>query len=71
MELLERVHVPLGPVYTIQPVVKLVVKRFDNRWYHVYKHSTGCQTCLSTGLITGWMIQLKIHQSQPKIYTLF
>jgi len=40
-------------VYTIQPVVKLVVNRFDNRvWlYRVYKHLTCCQTGLTTGCI--------------------
>jgi len=54
----------LSPVYTIQPVVKPVVNRFDNqlnvcihdtdnRLYRVYKHSTGCQTRLTTGLTTG------------------
>ena len=41
-------------VYTIQPVVKPVVNRLSNRsnnWlYRVYKHSTGCQTRLTTGL---------------------
>jgi len=26
---------------------------FDNRLYRVYKHSTGCQTRLTTGLTTG------------------
>jgi len=44
----------LSPVYTIQPLVKPVV-RFDNRLYRVCKHSTGCQTRLTTGLRTGWM----------------
>jgi len=39
--------------YTIQPVVKAVVKPvvkpLDNRLYRVYKHSTACQTRLTTG----------------------
>jgi len=51
-------------VYTIQPVVKPVVKRFDNRLYRVYKHSTGCQTCLTTGLTTGWMF---VYTIQPVV----
>jgi len=38
----------LNHVYTIQPVVKPV----DNRLYRVNKHSTGCQTGLTTGLAT-------------------
>jgi len=42
-----------SPVYTIQSVVKPVVKPADTRLYRVYKHSTGCQTRLTTGLITG------------------
>jgi len=47
-------------VYTIQPVVKpvvkQVVKRFDNRLYRVYKHSTVCQTRLTTGLTNGCIV---------------
>jgi len=39
----------LSPVYTIQPVVKPI----DNRLYRVYRHSTGYQTHLTTGLRTG------------------
>jgi len=53
---------PWSPVYTIQPVTKLVWQpveclrtrynrlsnRFDNRFYHVYKHSAGCQTGCTT-----------------------
>jgi len=31
--------------------------RFDNRLYRVYKHSTGFQTRLTTGLTTGSCIQ--------------
>ena len=27
----------------------LLLNRFDNRLYRVYKHSTGCQTHLTTG----------------------
>ena len=45
----------LSPVYPIQPVVKPV---WQPRLYHVYKHSTGCQT----GLTTGWMF---VHTIQP------
>jgi len=30
--------------------------RFDNRLYCVYKHSTGCQTRLTTGLTTGCIV---------------
>ena len=44
-----------SPVYTIQPVVKPVV-RFGNRLYRVYKHSTDCQTRLTTGLSTGCIV---------------
>jgi len=33
---------------------KQLSNRFDNHLYHVYKHSTGCQTRLTTGLTTGW-----------------
>jgi len=29
---------------------------YDNRLYRVYKHSTGCQTRLSTGLTTGCIV---------------
>jgi len=64
---------PLSPVYTIQPVVKPVVNRFDNRpnvcihdttgcqsgfnrLCRVYKHSTGCQTRLTTGFTTGCIV---------------
>jgi len=43
-------------VYTIQPVVKSVVKPVVNRLYRVYKHSTGCQTRLATGLTTGCIV---------------
>ena len=45
----------LSPVYTIQPLVKPVV-RFDNRLYRVCKHSTGCQTRLTAGLTTGCIV---------------
>jgi len=38
--------------YTIQPVVKPVVKPL----YRVYKHSTGCQTRLTTGLTNGCIV---------------
>ena len=47
------VLVHLKSVYTIQPVVNRVDKRFDNRLYRVYKQSAGCQTGLTTGLTTG------------------
>jgi len=30
--------------------------RFDNRLYRVYKHLTGCQTRLTTGLTTGCIV---------------
>ena len=30
--------------------------RFDNRLYRVYKHSTGCQTHLTTGLTNGCIV---------------
>ena len=46
----------LNPIYTIQPVVKMVNRlyiRFDNRLYHVNKHPTGCQTSCQTGFTTG------------------
>jgi len=72
----------LLPVYTIQPVVKPVVRqvwqpgkclytrynrlstplsnrlsnRFNNRLYRVYRHSTGCQTCLTTALTNGCIV---------------
>jgi len=47
--------------YAIQPVAKPVVNRlsnrFDNRLYRVYKHSTGCQTRLTTtGLTNGCIV---------------
>jgi len=32
------------------PLSKRFSNRFDNRLYRVYKHSTGCQTRLTTGL---------------------
>ena len=48
--------ISLSPVYTIQPVVKPVVNRIDNRLYRVYKHSTGCQTRLTTGLTNGYIV---------------
>ena len=34
----------------------LLSNRFDNRLYRVYKHSTGCQTRLTTGLTNGWIV---------------
>jgi len=56
----------LSPVYAIQPVVKRDVKPFwqpvkclytrYNRLHCVYKHSTGCQTRLTTGLTTGCIV---------------
>jgi len=30
--------------------------RFNNRLYRVYKHSSGCQTRLTTGLTTGCIV---------------
>jgi len=30
--------------------------QFDNRLYRVYKHSTSCQTRLTTGLTTGCVV---------------
>jgi len=30
--------------------------QFDNRLYRVYKHSTGCQSRLTTGLTTGCIV---------------
>jgi len=30
--------------------------RFDNRLYRVYKHLTGCQTRLTTGLTNGCIV---------------
>ena len=38
--------------------------RFDNRLHRVYKHSTGCQTRLTTGLTTGWMF---VYTIQPVV----
>jgi len=38
----------LSPIYTIQPVVELVVKPVDYQLYHVYKHSIGCQSSRTT-----------------------
>jgi len=43
-------------VYTIQPVVKPVVNRFDKGLYRVYKHSTGCETRLTNGLTNGCIL---------------
>ena len=43
-------------VHTIQPVVKSGYNRIDNRVYRVYKHSTGCQTRLTTGLTNGCIV---------------
>ena len=51
----------------IQPVVKQPIKclytrynrlsnQFDNQLYRVYKHSTGCQTRLTTILTTGCIV---------------
>ena len=63
-------------VYTnIQPVVKPVwqpvwqpavscTTRFDDRLYRVNKHPTGCQTCMTTGLTTGWMF---VYTIQPVV----
>jgi len=34
----------------------LLLNRFDNRLYRVYKHSTGCQTRLTTGSTTGCIV---------------
>jgi len=59
---------PLSPVYTIQPVVKQE-NWFDNRLYRVYKHSTGCQTRLTTGLTNGCIVHTNI-QWQP-VYNRF
>jgi len=38
--------------------------RYDNRLYRVYKHSTGCQIRLATGLTTGWMF---VYTIQPVV----
>jgi len=45
--------------------------RFDNRLYHVYKHSTGCQTRLITGLTTGCIVYTASCQTvvQPGLIT--
>ena len=40
----------------VQPVVIPVVNRFDNLLYRVYKHSTGCQTHLTTGLTNDCIV---------------
>jgi len=34
----------------------LLANRFENRLYHVFKHSTGCQTRWTTGLTTGCIV---------------
>jgi len=47
---------PLSPVNTIQPVVHRLSNRFDNWLYRVYKHWTGCQTRLTTGLTNGCIV---------------
>jgi len=33
-----------------------LLNRFDNRLYRVYKHPTGCQTDLTTGLTRGCIV---------------
>jgi len=72
----------LNPVYTVQPVVKLVVQpvwqpavscnRFDNRLCGVNKHPTGCLTGCQTSLTTGWMfvymIQLVVKPVVKRIW---
>jgi len=72
----EFIHYHWSPVYTIQPVVKRVIKPvgqpgkclytrynrlsnwFDNRLYRVHKHSTGCQTHLTTSLTNGCIMYI-------------
>jgi len=54
-------------VYTIQLVIKPLSNRlsnwFNNRLYRVYRHSTGCQTRLTTGLTNAVScIQLVVKQ---------
>ena len=52
-------------VYTIQPVVKPVDNRFDNRFYEQWLFvQHGCQTVLTTGLTTGWMF---VYTIQPLV----
>ena len=41
----------LSPVYTIQPPVKPVVRRFDNRLNVCIHDTAGCKTRLTTGCI--------------------
>ena len=46
-----------GSVYTrYNRLSNRLLNRFDNRLYRVYKHSTGCQTRLTTGLTTGCIV---------------
>jgi len=43
--------------------------RFDNQLYRVYKHSTGCQTRLTTGLTNGCTQPVVITVVQPGLTT--
>jgi len=55
-----RYRIPLSPVYRYNrlsnPLSNRLPNRFDNRLYRVYKHSTGCQARLTTGLTNGCIV---------------
>jgi len=44
------------PVFTTACIHNTQYNWFDNRLYRVYKHLTGCQTGLATGLTTGCIV---------------
>jgi len=51
------------------PLSNRLSDRFDNQLYRVYKHSTGCQTRLTTGLTTGCIVYTTGCQTGPGLTT--
>ena len=47
---------PQAPFTRYNLLSNRLSNRFNNRLYRVYKHSTGCQTRLTTGLTTSCIV---------------
>ena len=56
IEKLKQIHLTMSLSKAPFTRYNLLSNRFENRLYHVYKHSTGCQTHLTTGLTTGCIV---------------
>jgi len=52
---------PKAPFTRYNLLSNRLLNRFDNRLYRVYKHSTGCQTRLTTGLTAGFSVYTNIQ----------